>query len=357
MKKIILSYIITLSPYVLLGSETPQPKVSDKLYPLVDRLIIERPSTRDLVIASSIATAKTLCPQFKWEKNRSKAFRFFENISLGIFVNALLQKYVFQDIRQKNPYLFHIYHPHDPTKTSYLLGSKHDYHANKINTVTAQAFNRSQHLVMELDIFDDKDNCALYEKYKNDTNFISLRDLDHAIAMIAKNANKDIVGLETEADRESFNLFVKFLRWVRPLYIMSYDRSVVAKEKLFPSVIAYANNIYYTLIKSLYHQGGKHLHTVLTNKYKYDGVESYVCEHTKSKLRNIFWLSKILDQLKNHDKNFIMVGCGHLVGEFGLVNMLRQHGYNVTPVQNDWFVDAYQTARNFFKTYFRLIPV
>ncbi len=47
-----------------------------------------------------------------------------------------------------------------------------------------------------------------------------------------------------------------------------------------------------------------------------------------------------------------MVGAAHLVGEFGLINMLRQHGYKVTPVQKNWFVDAYQTTRSFFKTYF-----
>ncbi len=292
MKKIILSYIITLSPYVLLGSETPQPKVSDKLYPLVNRLIIERPSACDLVIAGSIATAKTLCPQFEWKKKRSKAFRFFENISLGIFVNALLQKYVFQNMRQKNPYLFHVYHPDNPTKTSYLMGSMHNYNLDKINNVTAQTFNRSQNLVMEIDIFSNKDNYASYEKHKNDRNFISAQDLDHAIAMIAKNANKNITGLESEEDRKSFDLFVNFLRWVRPLYNISYDRSVVSKEKLYSSVAAYTNNIYDTLLEPLYHENSKHFHTVLTNVRKYDAVESYLCEHTKVNCAQFFGYQK-----------------------------------------------------------------
>lgn len=50
------------------------------------------------------------------------------------------------------------------------------------------------------------------------------------------------------------------------------------------------------------------------------------------KNRNLAWMEKLPDIIKN-ESTFIAVGCLHLVGEFGLINLLRNEGYKVEPVK------------------------
>jgi uncharacterized protein YbaP (TraB family) len=45
--------------------------------------------------------------------------------------------------------------------------------------------------------------------------------------------------------------------------------------------------------------------------------------------RNEAWIPKIEEMLKGRDDALIVVGCGHLVGKYGLVELLRAKGYTV----------------------------
>jgi len=49
--------------------------------------------------------------------------------------------------------------------------------------------------------------------------------------------------------------------------------------------------------------------------------------------RNEKWV-KILDGLLKKESVFVAVGAGHLPGQTGLINLLREAGYTVTPVKN-----------------------
>lgn len=55
-------------------------------------------------------------------------------------------------------------------------------------------------------------------------------------------------------------------------------------------------------------------------------------ENTLSSERNRKWMNTLIDQLKEKS-TFIAVGAGHLPDEEGLVNLLRQEGFIVSPVQ------------------------
>lgn len=47
--------------------------------------------------------------------------------------------------------------------------------------------------------------------------------------------------------------------------------------------------------------------------------------------RNLAWIEKLPEIMKT-ESTFIAVGCLHLVGEFGLINLLREAGYEVEPI-------------------------
>ena len=49
--------------------------------------------------------------------------------------------------------------------------------------------------------------------------------------------------------------------------------------------------------------------------------------------RNKTWVPKIEEQMKTKSV-FVAVGAGHLAGEFGVVNLLRDAGYTVEPIKN-----------------------
>ncbi len=49
--------------------------------------------------------------------------------------------------------------------------------------------------------------------------------------------------------------------------------------------------------------------------------------------RNLNWVKK-LNELLPAKALVIAVGAGHLPGEKGVINLLRQYGYKVTPVEN-----------------------
>ena len=57
-------------------------------------------------------------------------------------------------------------------------------------------------------------------------------------------------------------------------------------------------------------------------------------EEATGKNRNVFWMEKISPWLINNPNStlFIAVGATHLIGEYGLISLLRKEGYTVEPV-------------------------
>jgi uncharacterized protein YbaP (TraB family) len=49
--------------------------------------------------------------------------------------------------------------------------------------------------------------------------------------------------------------------------------------------------------------------------------------------RNKNWVKQLKEIMKN-ESVFVAVGAGHLVGDFGLINLLRKEGYKVEPLEN-----------------------
>ena len=57
--------------------------------------------------------------------------------------------------------------------------------------------------------------------------------------------------------------------------------------------------------------------------YEYDAV---------IKVRNLNWEKQMKELLPKQTTIFV-VGAGHLPGEYGMINLLREAGYKVTPVK------------------------
>ncbi len=52
--------------------------------------------------------------------------------------------------------------------------------------------------------------------------------------------------------------------------------------------------------------------------------------------RNKNWVAQLKDIMKK-ESVFVAVGAGHLVGEYGLINLLKIAGYKVEPLENKKF--------------------
>ncbi len=49
--------------------------------------------------------------------------------------------------------------------------------------------------------------------------------------------------------------------------------------------------------------------------------------------RNKNWVKQLKEIMKKQSV-FVAVGAGHLVGDFGLINLLKRAGYKVEPLEN-----------------------
>jgi len=70
----------------------------------------------------------------------------------------------------------------------------------------------------------------------------------------------------------------------------------------------------------------KQIHALFVDEMKKEFPEIYKVLLTD---RNNRWMPKIENMFSDHDSEFILVGVAHLIGEDGLVEKLRQKGYDV----------------------------
>lgn len=70
----------------------------------------------------------------------------------------------------------------------------------------------------------------------------------------------------------------------------------------------------------------------MTNSFYHAENLEYEDMPDDTKRRNIAWMDKILPAINNYSC-FIAVGAGHLLYEYGLINLLRKRGYTVKPVK------------------------
>ncbi|UYW02487.1 TraB/GumN family protein [Flavobacterium agricola] len=110
-------------------------------------------------------------------------------------------------------------------------------------------------------------------------------------------------------------------------YINKYTYEKFDDDRLKEIIVAKLNNI---------NQNIKHSNCKIEKKYRtksYDYNFNKNVEHPILAERNINWMRKIPSFLNEYKKVFIAVGIGHLDYENGLLNLLKNEGYSITPIK------------------------
>lgn len=247
-------------------------------------------------------------------------------------------------------------------KDSYLLGTMHILCDASLSTRTQQAIENSQQIVLEIDMDDDGMMSTMMEYLElpdNDriSNYLTVADQDTLNAFLKKNAdigltyvdtmhpfmiqsmlypkmmvcpvqsmeenimqlahaqNKEVLGLETVAAQMEALFSLPIENQVKSLVDIAVD-GIDEQVTLFAQMQeAYMNADLNQLEAML------------------NADEGLVGNNTEVLLvnRNKNWLPQII-KMSKRKRSFYAVGAGHLAGPYGLINLLRNAGFKLTPV-------------------------
>lgn len=284
-------------------------------------------------------------------------------LSFTLFSNAQQSKTVKQPKQEKNDNsLLWKIEGNGLTQPSYVYGTIHmlcapDFEIKeKVNT----AFNSTSNLVMELDMDDPKEIQEMQDMMKSKTTLsslltddeekkadailkselgISLKQVDNispaglmSISIMssyacpptemkmyeaefvikAKAQNKKIGGLETIADQ---------MATVGKSYDIHEIIKQIALKAEYAAILA-------EMTKAYKEQNLPKLYETVTDK-------RFMDENAKKAMltiRNEKWIAK-MPAIMKQESTFFAVGAGHLYGNDGVITLLRNKGFKVTPVQ------------------------
>jgi uncharacterized protein YbaP (TraB family) len=140
--------------------------------------------------------------------------------------------------------------------------------------------------------------------------------VEEELMKIAKENKKEIKGLETIQFQSSVFDSIPY-EWQAKELLKNIDSFSFYKKEFDTMMLEYKNQqlsaMENLLTKSEF--GSDKYEDILLNK------------------RNINWVGQLKSIMKK-ESVFVAVGAGHLVGEKGLINLLRKEGYIVTPLNN-----------------------
>lgn len=140
--------------------------------------------------------------------------------------------------------------------------------------------------------------------------------VEEELMKIAKEDKKEIKGLETIQFQASVFDSIPY-EWQAKELLKNIDSFSVYKNE-FETMLHFYKNQQLDSIKSLMSKSE-------SGEEKYDDL--------LLNNRNKNWVKQLKEITKN-ESVFVAVGAGHLVGEKGLINLLKKEGYKVEPLQN-----------------------
>ena len=140
--------------------------------------------------------------------------------------------------------------------------------------------------------------------------------VEEELMKIAKEDKKEIKGLETIQFQASVFDSIPY-EWQAKELLKNIDSFPVYKNE-FETMLHFYKNQQLDSIKSLMSKSE-------SGEEKYDDL--------LLNNRNKNWVKQLKEITKN-ESVFVAVGAGHLVGEKGLINLLKKEGYKVEPLQN-----------------------
>jgi uncharacterized protein YbaP (TraB family) len=140
--------------------------------------------------------------------------------------------------------------------------------------------------------------------------------VEEELMKIAKQDNKEIKGLETIQFQASVFDSIPY-EWQAKELLKNIDSFSVYKDQ-FETMLHFYKNQQLDSIKNL------------VSKSEF-GSEKY--DDLLLNDRNKNWVKQLNTIMKN-ESVFVAVGAGHLVGDEGLISLLRKEGYQVDPLEN-----------------------
>ncbi|WP_045113007.1 TraB/GumN family protein [Microscilla marina] len=140
--------------------------------------------------------------------------------------------------------------------------------------------------------------------------------MDEYFQRSARNLNKKLIALETVEDQIKVLYDGKPLdKQVDLLLEMVYDKDSLASQE-----IVKLNRMYKQ-------QDLDGLHKLMQKTASEDELKTLLVERNKK------WIPKIEELLKSGKSAFIAVGAGHLPGKSGVLHLLREKGYTISPLK------------------------
>ncbi|MEO6219223.1 MAG: TraB/GumN family protein [Ginsengibacter sp.] len=140
--------------------------------------------------------------------------------------------------------------------------------------------------------------------------------IDEEVMTLAKQNNKQIIGLETMEFQSSIFDSIPYELQAKEL-LKNIDSLGKYKDEFDTLMQAYKSQQLNTIEE-------------LMGKSEF-GMEKY--ENLLVNYRNADWVKQLREIMKNKSV-FVAVGAGHLLGEKGLIKLLRAEGYVVEPIEN-----------------------
>ncbi len=143
----------------------------------------------------------------------------------------------------------------------------------------------------------------------------TMSGVDETLVKIASSAKKEIKGLETVKEQGAVFDSIPYSVQAKSLY-ETLTHFIAYKGDFAKMVAAYRRQELDTLNLA---SGAD----TLMDKYNYLLLDK----------RNVKWVAE-LKTLMPQKALFVAVGAGHLPGKMGLINLLREQGYKVEPIEN-----------------------
>ncbi|QIK61408.1 TraB/GumN family protein [Dysgonomonas sp. HDW5A] len=156
--------------------------------------------------------------------------------------------------------------------------------------------------------------------------------IDKYIESTAKREKYNIMGLDEEGDA-FFNrmpISTDLKKLMELLKDEDFFNNETQKKETLERIISYKDSMdkYYKL------QSLKKIEELIESQKQYISTDLYMEQEftMMGNNRNNRWMKKIPFLIKNKP-SFIAVGVAHLIGKTGLINQLRNLGYNVEPIR------------------------
>jgi uncharacterized protein YbaP (TraB family) len=140
--------------------------------------------------------------------------------------------------------------------------------------------------------------------------------VEEELMNIAKEDKKEIKGLETMQFQASVFDSIPY-EWQAKELLKNIDSFQVYKNEFDTMLLQYKNQQLSAMESSL-----------MKSEFGSDKYEDLLLNN-----RNKNWIEQLKNIMKK-ESVFVAVGAGHLVGEKGLLNLLRKEGYTVEPLNN-----------------------